>query len=110
MKLPDGVHAQVALEKLRDFCLNPEHPVGKHKACVFATALGLRAEHAEELREILLNVAQTGEPIVGEQDEYGQRYVIDFILNRGDQSATVRSSWIVLIGEDIPRLTSCYVL
>jgi hypothetical protein len=24
--------------------------------------------------------------------------------------AMVRSTWIVLVGEDVPRLTSCYVL
>jgi hypothetical protein len=37
--------------------------------------------------------------------------MIDFVLqgpNGG--TATVRSAWIVLVSEDVPRLTSCYVL
>ena len=45
-----------------------------------------------------------------EQDEYGQRYVVDFTMKREDKEAIVRSSWIVRRGEDTPRLTSCYVL
>ena len=38
----------VDLLKLTGYCLNPEHPRGKHKARVFAT-LGFTAENAEEL-------------------------------------------------------------
>jgi hypothetical protein len=29
---------------------------------------------------------------------------------RGTHRATVRSGWIVLAGEEFPRLTTCYVL
>jgi hypothetical protein len=41
---------------------------------------------------------------------YGQRYVVDFDLVRHDRTIRIRSSWIVRIGEDLPRLTTCYVL
>ena len=40
MKLPGGEDAIVDPEKLTGYCLNPEHPRGKHKARVVATALG----------------------------------------------------------------------
>ncbi|WP_369750949.1 DUF6883 domain-containing protein [Calothrix sp. PCC 7507] len=36
------------------YCLNPEHPEGKHKARVFKSALNLDLNDAEELQTILL--------------------------------------------------------
>ncbi len=44
MKLPNSDRAVVDIAKLRDYCLNPAHPRGRHKARVFAAALGLTAE------------------------------------------------------------------
>lgn len=98
------------MEKLRDYCLSLDHPQGRHKARVFASVLGLTADDAEELRGALLSAARTHDVVPGEQDEYGQRYVLDFYVSRPPRSARVRSSWIVRHGEGFPRLTSCYVL
>jgi hypothetical protein len=53
VKLPKGKHAIVDSDKLRDYCLNPEHRRGGHKACVFKASLGITAEHAEDLRTAL---------------------------------------------------------
>jgi hypothetical protein len=110
MKLPNPERAVVDVEKLRDYCLSREHPRGRHKARVFAAALGLIASDAEELRDAPLIAARTHDAIPTERDEYGQRYVVDFIMTRQGRQARVRSSWIVRRGEDFPRLTSCYVL
>ncbi len=96
--------------KLRDYCLNPRHPRGRHKARVFVSALGLTAADANMLREALLRAAVTFEVQAGERDDYGQRYVLDFLMEGVVGEATVRSNWIVAGGEDFPRLTSCYVL
>ncbi len=38
MKLPNGGRAVVEIAKLRDYCLNPAHPRGRHNARVFAAA------------------------------------------------------------------------
>lgn len=54
MKMPGGEAAIVDRVKLTEYCLNPEHPRGKHKARVFAAALGFTAGHADELRTALL--------------------------------------------------------
>jgi hypothetical protein len=110
MQLPNGEHAIVPLEKLRAYCLNPTHRVGGHKAHVFAAVLGLTAAHAEELQQRLLAIARTGEAVLGVQNAYGQRYIIDFAMTTAMGTAVVRSTWIVLVGQDIPRLTSCYIL
>ena len=110
MKLPGGERAIVDISKLRDYCLNPAHLRGQHKARVFAAALNLTGDDAEFLQHALLRAAREGDATPGETDLYGERYVIDFELIRNDQHATVRSSWIILRNELPPRLTSCYVL
>lgn len=109
-KLPNPENAVVEMRKLRSYCLSLEHPRGRHKARVFASALGLTAENSEELRQALLSAAVSEEATPVEEDEYGQRYMLDFEMNTETGSATVRSGWIVRSGEDFPRFTSCWVL
>lgn len=111
MQLPNGENATVDIRKLTEYCLNADDPRGRHKARVFASALGITAEHSDELRDQLLHIAGTTEmAVAGESDAYGQRYVIDFEWTTSAGTATVRSTWIVLNNENTPRLTSCYVL
>ena len=110
MRLPNANRAVVDIAKVRDYCLSATHPLGKHKARVFAAVLGLTADDAEELREALLQAAQMLDAVPGEGDEYGQRYTIDFIMVGPAGQATVRSGWIVRTGEDFARLTTSYVL
>jgi len=100
----------VDVGKLRDYCLNPEHPRGRHKARVFASALGLTADDADDLRAVLLAAAHVNEACVDRIDEYGRRYVLDFDVPGDEGSVRIRSSWIIREGEDFPRLTSCYAL
>lgn len=110
MKLPGGERAIVDIARVRDYCLNPTHPRGRHKARVFASALGMMAMDAEFLREALLRAAREEDAIPGEADEYGERYAVDFNLIRGDRQAVIRSAWIIRRREQVPRLTSCFVL
>jgi hypothetical protein len=109
MRLPNGQQAIVPLEKLLDYCLNPEHPRGQHKARVFAAALGITLADAPELRQALLDAAASGDAIAGDQDEFGKRFVLDFEMTGPQGTVTVRSLWIICAGEAFPRLTSCYV-
>ena len=109
MKLPGGEDAIVDPEKLTDYCLNPEHPRGKHKARVFATALGFTAENADDLRAALLTVAATAEAQPAASDRFGDRYVLEFEIKGPRGAGVVRSTWIVRSGESSPRLTSCFV-
>ena len=52
--IPNAENAIVDIRKLRDYCLNPEHRTGKHKARLFKSTLGMMAEDAPQLRQILL--------------------------------------------------------
>lgn len=110
MNLPRAERAVVDVEKLRDYCLNPAHPRGRHKARVFASALRLFREDAEWLKAKLLDAALRDLAKKAEEDEFGQRYVLDFQCERNDTQAMIRSGWIVRRGEDFPRLITCYVL
>ena len=111
MRLPNGKNAIVDIRKLTQYCLDIDNPRGSHKARVFAAALGITLENAEELREKLLEIASTIESaVLGETDIYGQRYTVDFELTTNVGIAPVRSGWIILHSESIPRLTTCYVL
>ncbi len=110
MKLPNAHQAVVDLSKLIDYCLSLDHPKGRHKARVFASVLGLGNSDADFLRSALLEAAQDAEAVPGDHDEYGRRYVVDFLLVGPSGRGTVRSSWIVRAAEDFPRLTSCWIL
>lgn len=110
MRLPHAERAEVALPKLRDYCLNPLHDEGKHKARVFASALGMTAADADALREILVEAVRIHEAVPGYRDAYGQRYTVDVPVHWRGRHAILRSAWILEHGSDNPRLTSCYVL
>jgi len=62
------------------------------------------------LREALFDAARNADAQPGIANPYGQRYIVDFDLVCKGRTVRVRSAWIVRIGEDLPRLTSCYVL
>ena len=114
MKLPNAERAVVDIEKLRDYSLNPNHPEGKHKARVFLAALGLKADDAERLREMIMEAILISEARAEQATAYGQRFVVDFYVTGFDRlvttTKTMRSAWIIRNGEDFPRLTSCYIL
>jgi hypothetical protein len=77
MKMPGS--AIVDARKLTGYCLNPEHPRGKHKARVFAT-LGFTAENADDLRTALLKAAASHDAQMAAADQFGDRYVLEFEL------------------------------
>ena len=110
MKIPNADRATIDLAKLRDYCLNPRHPRGRHKARVFQAALGLRAADATLLRDAILAVLPTVEAQSQEEDVYGRRYVADCPIDGPGGSAIVRTAWIIRPGEASPRFVTCHVL
>jgi hypothetical protein len=42
-------------------------------------------------------------------DQFGDRYVLEFQMRGPTGTAVVVSTWIVLRGEQRPRLTTCFV-
>lgn len=109
MHIPNPERAVVDIVKLRDYCLNSNHPRGRHKARLFIAALGIQAEDAAELRELFLLGIHHSDATAGISDTYGDRYTVDIPVARLGRSAIVRTAWIIKRGEDFPRLTSCFV-
>ena len=109
MKLPNGERAIVDLRKLEGYCLNAHHPRGRNKARVFAS-VGIYPADADMLREALLAAARNAEALPGAASPYGLRYIVDFDLVRQNRTVKIRSTWILRFEEQLPRLTSCYVL
>jgi len=109
MSVPNATQAHVDREKLRGYCLSRDHPRGRHKARVFESALGLTAEDVDFLRDALLVAVQSHDAIPTLRDEFGQRYVVGFVVTATFRQADVRSTWIVRTSEDFPRFVSCFV-
>ncbi len=107
--LPNADKAVVLLEKLRGYSLDSSHPVGKHKARVFASALGMTKNDAPRLREMILQAVLTNEATEAGTSEHGTRFTVDFQTLGLKGSVTIRTAWIIDAGESVPRLTSCYI-
>ena len=110
MIIPNAHLATVDIRKLRDYCLNPHHDDGKHKARLFWAKLGLTADDAHDLQITLLKIVQTHDAKLGRRDAYGQRYQIDFEMTWQDKRAIIRSGWLIEHDTGLPKLTTCYPL
>ena len=77
---------------------------------MFAAALGFTDKDAKLFKSILLKSIINAEAVLSGKDRHGQRYTVDILVAGPKGTATVRSSWIILSGEDYPRFLSCYVL
>jgi hypothetical protein len=110
-RLPYGEQAILDIRKIEDYCLNPSHPRGRHKARVFREVLGIQRNEAPWLREAVLEAARSGAGAsqIG-TDAWGTHWRLDVTVRRHGKTAVVRTAWIVRTGERAPRFVSCWVL
>jgi hypothetical protein len=80
--LPYWQRATIDLRKLRDYCLDPAHPHGRHRARVFREALGIGQENAEWLRGAILEELPSQEAVLVCDKNY-----LDFQVRRNCPSA-----------------------
>ena len=112
MKLGEIVSRSIIdRRKLVTYALNPNNPVGQHKAVLFQSRLGYNLNTYEHLLEQIERLVMQGEAIATRLDEYGQRYQVDLVVaGVNDQTAIIRTAWIVEPEfEDCARLISLYV-
>jgi hypothetical protein len=113
LNLPNAENAVIDITKIRDYCLNPDHPEGKHKARVFLGKLGITRNDADQLRQLILEAILVAEAIEESSTDYGRRFVVDLSISSAARdilhSAIVRTAWIIRNDEDFPRLTICFV-
>jgi hypothetical protein len=100
--LKNADRAVIDTRKLADYALNPDNPVGLHKARVFAAVLGFDRSNLHLLIEELRRgvVAQAAEP--GLVDEHSARYRVDMWVTGPKGTATIRMAWIYRAGSDCP--------
>ena len=110
MRIADFGQVSIDVRKLEDYCLDPSHPRGRHKARVFQTALGLGRGDAAWLRDRLLADASAAEATLRSRDRFGIQMQADVTVARQNRSAVIRTIWIVQEGRPDVRLVTCWVL
>ena len=108
--LPNYENAVIPIEKLRDYCLNMTHPIGKHKALVFLSALNFTSKDSTALSQIIKESLAHFPAISNLKDQHGERYYVDIKISNFDKQVWVRTSWIIKTNAFIPIMTSCYVI
>ena len=111
MKLIDVVRRVIIdPRKLTGYALDPDHPLGCHKARVFQQVLGFTKDNYETLLEQIERHALTAEAILKRTDAYGNHYFVDVeIIGPQGQQAVVRTGWFVATNSDEAWLTTLYV-
>lgn len=112
--LPHADDAIVVDDKIIHYVLDPEHPVGKHKAAVFARALNIEISDWEYLRDRILSLLPEY-PVTGERPSINQaeRYTWEVLLpikglgDKAERELLVVTAWEML--EDRPFLTTLRV-
>ena len=110
IRLPRGDQAILDIRKIEDYCLNPSHPRGRHKARVFRQSLGVQQDNAAWLRDTLLEAARSADAQPIAADTWGVQWRLDAVVTRQGKSAVIRTIWIVRTGESVPRFVTCWVL
>lgn len=108
MNLPAADLAIVEPEKVRDYLLSSEHPVGRFKAAFF-TRLGYSRLQWRRLQKDILEIARVGQVADGQPSRFGRKFEVGGIL-RGPSGceASVVTVWIIRHGEDFPRLITVF--
>ncbi len=109
MKLLYGSQAIIPEGKLVDYCLNPLHPDGKHKARVFEKALGITQKNSVKLKQLVLQSAEFGEIIIEQENNFGKIYRVENEVEGLNQKEILCTLWIIRKGDNIPYLTSCFI-
>ena len=109
-RLPNAEAAVVEPEKLVDYALNPEHALGRHKARVFLSALGIGRDDWEYLRDRILDAVPSATVATVRVRRFGTLYDVPILVEGlNGQTHEVTTAWIVKPDDDRPKLVSTYV-
>jgi hypothetical protein len=110
VRTPGFERSVLDISKLENYCLNPAHLRGRHKAQMFRSALSLERSDAELLRQTLLDGIRQIDAVELVSDSFGTRWRVDVPVERHNLRAVVRTIWIIRASEDFPRFVTCWVL
>ena len=108
--LPRAADAEISADKLRDYALNPDHHLGRHKARVFRSALGIGQEDWRYLRDQILDrLSDAPVTAIRPKPPHGLEYEVRLPIDglNGETHAII-TGWLV-VEEEPPRLLTTYV-
>ena len=110
MKLPNAQNVVIARVKVVDYLLSETHLDGRHKAAFFRQ-FGCSDKNWQELASALKRHATDQELAREEPSPFGQRFVIEGIMEMPDgRTPLVRTIWFLRSGETAPRFVTAYPL
>ena len=109
-KLKNADLAVIDPRKFTHYCLNTDSPDGKHKARVFKSALGYDLSNYKDLIRQIKNAIMIYEAQWAGDTAHGQLFRVDVPVGGPIAEAIVRTGWIYEKGDDVPRLTTAFVL
>ena len=113
MMLPNVTEISIAQihEKVQQYCLNEEHKIGKHKAYLFRSLLGITQENADVLTHAIVKAifdARNDAVFIGET-EYCKRYNLRFQFENDIGTAVILTAWCLPINGNVPHLVTAYI-
>jgi hypothetical protein len=98
--------AIIRSDKLRDYLLSVAHSDGRGKA-EYLGRLGYSQDIAGQLDADLREQILSLEALPGRPSPYGQKYeILGPLTGPNGSTAWVRTIWIILTGEKVPRLVT----
>jgi hypothetical protein len=108
MPIPNADKAYVPAEKLSDYLLDEQHPVGGSKAKFFR-GVGYDAADPSVLERDLLKIVQHADAVSEKDSPFGTKYVVAGKMTAPNGTeVNVTTVWIVETPEDRPRLVTAY--
>lgn len=109
MPIPNAEAAQIAPEKLTDYLLNEDHPVGKSKANWFRSLGYDEANAALVLNRDLLELVLKSDGFSAKPSPFGTKYVVEgTITSPSGKTVNVTTVWIVETDDSVPRLVTAF--
>ena len=110
MKVPRADRAVVPEAKVYEYLLSPTHPLGRHKARLFAR-LGYSLASGQRLIDDLLHIVRTQPVVERIETPYGVKYVVDGeVISPAGERYRLRSVWVIEHNLNFPRLVTAYPL
>jgi hypothetical protein len=109
-RLTDRGTLVIDIRKLENYCLDPAHPRGRHKARVFQSVLGIAKPDAGWLQSALLVGAKTAPAEDLGLESCGRQWRADIPVTRQGKTGVIRTLWLERLDEPRVRLVTCWVL
>jgi len=107
-RIPNYEKAIIDPVKLQDYVLSDTHPIGRFKATLFRQ-MGYTGRNWEQFAEDIRTQHLSLDAELEEKTKYGQKYIITGdIKGPSGKVMKLKSSWIILEGEELPRLITIY--